>query len=342
MIRVTPHAALRAYNSFGVDAVCDALVEYEDVADLRAVFSPGGVLAPEGRAAWSVLSGGNNVLFTRDFHGVLLHPAGRHIRITSDDGVAVGVHATAAVEWDDLVAWCVARGLWGIENLSAIPGYVGAAPVQNIGAYGAEVADAVESVELFCVDNLSTMTLTAAHCGFGYRDSVFKGTLRGRVIITGVNFRLSRTPAPKLEYGALKQEVDRRGGAALENVRAAVIAIRDGKLPDPRTTGNAGSFFKNPVVAPAKAEALRAEYPSMPTYPDPDGGGVKLAAGWLIEQTGWKGRRMGRAGVHDAQALVLVNDGGATGAEIFALSQAVIAGVRERFGVELHREVNVF
>ena len=335
MIREFHNVDLTPRNSFGVRQRAARLVEFETAADLAGIFA-GGV--PE---RWLVLGGGNNILFTQDYDGLLLHPAGRDIRVVRDDGAAVTVRAEAGADWDGLVAWTVGQGLWGLENLSAIPGTAGAAPVQNIGAYGCEAGDAIERVEMFCVESGAMLTLDRAHCGFGYRDSIFKRSLRGRVVITAVELRLSRTPNPRLGYGDVEREVAARGGATLANIRAAICAIRQAKLPDPATTGNAGSFFKNPVVDAAVAERLRAEFPAMPSYPAQEAGRVKLAAGWLIDQAGLKGFVQGRAGVHDRQALVLVNRGGATGAEVLALARTVQERVRERFGIGIDTEVNI-
>lgn len=334
MIREFHHISLRDRNSFGVEQQAARLAEFETADDLRAIFAGG---AP---AEWCVLSGGNNILFTRDYDGLLLTPAARGIAVTKDEGDRVYVRAEAGVEWDDLVEWAVERGLWGIENLSLIPGKVGAAPVQNIGAYGAEAKDAIESVEMFCTDTCNTLILSREHCAFGYRESVFKHALRGRVVITAVTFRLSRRPRPDLGYGDLLRETEARGGATLRNIREAVCAIRRSKLPDTAVLGNAGSFFKNPVVEAAVAERLRTDYPALPLYPAAEGR-MKLAAGWLIEQAGMKGHREGCVGVHDRQALVLVNYGGATGGEVLALAHKVQEAVRAKFGVEIAAEVNV-
>ena len=334
MIREFHHISLRDRNSFGVEQQAARLAEFETADDLRAIFAGG---AP---AEWCVLSGGNNILFTRDYDGLLLTHAARGIAVTKDEGDRVYVRAEAGVEWDDLVEWAVERGLWGIENLSLIPGKAGAAPVQNIGAYGCEAKDVIERVEMFCVETGTMLTLDAAHCGFGYRESVFKHTLRGRVVITAVELRLSRTPQPRLDYGDVAREVEARGGVSLRNIREAISAIRRAKLPDPKVAGNAGSFFKNPVVGASEAARLLAAWPDMPHYPAPDGG-VKLAAGWLIDRAGWKGRSEGRVGVHERQALVLVNRGGATGAEVIAFARRIQRSVAERFGVEISTEVNI-
>ncbi|UEA88311.1 UDP-N-acetylmuramate dehydrogenase [Alistipes senegalensis] len=334
MIREFHQISLRTRNSFGVDQQAARLVEFETPEDLNTLFAAG---IPE---KWTVLAGGNNILFTRDYDGVLLTPVARGITLLSDDGDEVRVRADAGVEWDDLVEWAVGRGLWGIENLSLIPGKAGAAPVQNIGAYGCEAKDAIRRVEMYCVETGAMLTLDAAHCGFGYRESVFKHDLKGRVIITAVEIALTHTPRPRLGYGDVEREVEARGGATLRNIREAICAIRRAKLPDPAVLGNAGSFFKNPVVGAAVAERLLAEYPDMPHYPAPEGR-VKLAAGWLIDRAGMKGRRKGAVGVHERQALVLVNHGGATGGEVIAFAHEVQERVREKFGIEIDTEVNI-
>ena len=335
MIREYLSADLQPRNSFRVRQYAARLVEFDAAADLAELFAGG---LPE---RWMVLGGGNNILFTQDFDGLLLHPVSREIRVLHDDGNSVVLRVDAGVDWDDLVAWTVERGLWGLENLSAIPGTAGAAPVQNIGAYGCEAGDAIERVEMFCVESGAMLTLDQAHCAFGYRDSIFKRSLRGRVVITAIELRLSRTPAPKLGYGDVEREVEARGGATLQNIRAAICAIRAAKLPDPAVTGNAGSFFKNPVVDEAVAAILRADWPEMPCYPAAEAGKVKLAAGWLIDRAGMKGFVQGCVGVHDRQALVLVNRGGATGGEVLELARTVQARVRERFGIEIDTEVNI-
>lgn len=334
MIREFHQISLRDRNSFGVEQRAAHLVEFETPDDLREIFARG--IPPR----WMVLSGGNNVLFTEDYDGLLLTPVARQITILEERGETIRVRAEAGVEWDDLVEWAVERGLWGVENLSLIPGKAGAAPVQNIGAYGCEAADTIRRVEMFCVETATMLTLDAAHCGFGYRESVFKHALKGRVVITAVELELARSPRPRLGYGDVEREVEARGGATLRNIREAVCAIRRSKLPDPAVLGNAGSFFKNPVVEAPVAEALLAEYPDMPHYPAPKGR-VKLAAGWLIDRAGMKGHREGNVGVHERQALVLVNYGGATGGEVIAFAHRVRQRVRERFGIEIDTEVNI-
>lgn len=337
MIREFHQIDLRERNSFGVGQHAARLAEFETWEDLRTIFGNG---IP---ARWSVLSGGNNILFTRDYDGLLVTPVSQRITLLGEEGDTVHVRADAGVEWDDLVEWAVQHGLWGIENLSLIPGKAGAAPVQNIGAYGCEAKDAIERVHMFCVETGSMSTLGAAYCGFGYRESVFKHELRGRVVITAVDIRLSRTPRPQLGYGDVEREVEARGGTTLRNIREAICTIRRAKLPDPKVTGNAGSFFKNPVVDECVVQQLRAQWPDMPVYPAAGCiGKVKLAAGWLIDKAGLKGYRSGRVGVHERQALVLVNLGGATGSEILDFAHTVQMRVHEKFGIEIDTEVNIF
>ena len=336
MIREFEEHPLRGLNSFHADEKARRLVVFDAAEDLDHIFSP-----ESGLGKFYVLGGGNNILFTGYFDGALLKPDIRGIHVLAEDDEAVTVEAGAAVEWDDLVAWSVERGLWGAENLSLIPGTVGAAPVQNIGAYGAEAKDVIARVHLFDTERREHKVLAAEECRFAYRDSIFKHELRGRAVITSVEFRFGKRPAPDLGYGDLQRETEARGGASLRNIREAVCAIRRGKLPDTAVLGNAGSFFKNPVVSRAEAERLAARYAGMPVYPVPDPERRKLAAGWLIDRAGMKGYRKGRAGVHDRQALVLVNFGGATGEEIMELAREVQLRVRDAFGVAIEPEVNI-
>lgn len=313
MIRVFENAELGELNTFGIEAVADRLVE----------FASGDDIAPYCVDEWRVIGGGSNVLLTGDLHGTLLRPVGNEIH---KEGELVRVEA--GMKWDDFVRWTVAEGLWGAENLSHIPGTVGAAPVQNIGAYGVEAKDIIYSVEFYDPAVDEVRELRGEDCEFGYRDSIFK---RGRrVVILAVTFKLSQTPRPRLEYGDLKSLKN----PALQEIRDKIIEIRRGKLPE---RGSAGSFFKNPVVSPETVARLKEQYPDMPIY-----NGNKLAAGWLIDRAGWRGRTMGRAGVHPDQALVLVNLGGATGQEILDLARAVQSSVKEKFGVEIEMEVNVW
>ena len=335
MIKEYKDHPLRDLNSFHVEERADRIIEFDSKQDLDQIFAEGAT--PEN---WYTLGGGNNILFTQRFVGTLLKPVGKEIKIKAQIDDSVIVEAEAGVEWDDLVAWSVERDLWGMENLSLIPGTVGAAPVQNIGAYGAEAKDVIERVHFFDVEDRKHHTLGCAECRFAYRESIFKHELKGRAIITSVEFRLSKSSQPSLGYGDLAKEVELRGGATLKNIREAVCAIRQSKLPDTAVLGNAGSFFKNPIVNKEVSEKLKADYDSMPIYPVSEHK-CKLAAGWLIDQAGLKGYRKGNVGVHERQALVLVNFGGATGAEVIALSKEVREKVFAKFGINIDPEVNI-
>lgn len=337
MIREYIDADLTARNSFHVAQRASKVVEFESESDLKQIFDRGDI------GEWMVLGGGNNILFTRDYDGTLIHPVAQGIEeVESNAEGDVVVRAEAGVEWDNLVEWCVERELWGLENLSLIPGKVGAAPVQNIGAYGSEAKDCIVEVECFMPSEGSVRRFTNYECRFGYRESIFKRELRQKCIILAVKFRLSRIANPRLGYGDLMREVESRGGATLSNIREAVCSIRRSKLPDTALLGNAGSFFKNPVVDKSVADSLKARWEDMPTYPSAEGEGrVKLAAGWLIDKSGLKGYTEGRVGVHSRQALVLVNHGGATGKEVIALAAKVRSEVKAKFGVEISEEVNI-
>ncbi len=336
MKRIYNDLNLEKRNSFGVKQQAAMLVEFETADDLKELFEE---LKP---TKWYVLGAGNNTLFTADYEGVLVTPVSSARTVLKDDGEVVDVRVEAAHDWDEFVAWSVENGLWGVENLSSIPSSVGAAPVQNIGAYGAEVKDAITVVEYFDVNKSEVVRLTCQECGFGYRESIFKHELRGVAIILAVEFRLHRTPSPNLGYGDVIKEVEARGGATLKNIREAICAIRASKLPDPKELGNAGSFFKNPIVPRIIAERLLNEYPSMPCYAVPNSDDLmKLAAGWLIDKAGLKGYREGHVGVHDRQALVLVNHGGATGDEVIRFAEFVCSVVHAKFGVKITPEVNI-
>lgn len=335
MIRCFENIDITERNSFHVRQRAHRLVEFDRAEELPELF------AKYGAESWYVLSGGNNILFTKDIEPLLIVPCDDRIEVVEESATSVRVKVGAGVEWDDLVAWAVERELWGIENLSLIPGKVGAAPVQNIGAYGVEAKDAICNVEMYFVEGGNFVTLAAEHCDFGYRESVFKHSLKGRVVITAVEFQLSKVAAPRLGYGDVVREVEARGGATIANIREAICAIRRSKLPDTAVLGNAGSFFKNPIVEREVAERILAEYPDMPSYPAQEEGKVKLAAGWLIDKAGMKGYKEGNVGVHERQALVLVNLGGATGGEVIAFAEKVVAKVREKFGIEISPEVNI-
>ncbi|PKP35993.1 MAG: UDP-N-acetylenolpyruvoylglucosamine reductase, partial [Bacteroidetes bacterium HGW-Bacteroidetes-15] len=287
-----------------------------------------------------ILGGGSNILFTSHFDGAIIHPAIDGIEVVSEDDLSVVIKVGAGVEWDSLVEHVVNKGLGGLENLSLIPGNVGASPIQNIGAYGVEVKDCIEKVEGIYISSLKPFALSKDECNFGYRDSIFKNDLKGKVVVTHVTYKLSKNPVLITHYGNLDSELEKLGGKTLATVRQAVINVRNSKLPDPAVLGNAGSFFKNPMVDISVVEELQKDYEKVPFYPVSESY-VKLPAGWLIEQCGWKGKKYGNVGVHKDQALVIVNYGGANGKEVIDLAHKVRHSVMEKFNVSLEMEVNV-
>jgi UDP-N-acetylmuramate dehydrogenase len=333
---LSKNVSLKNYNTFSLNYRSE--IFYSVSSEKEAIKLILEAASPQNPIL--ILGGGSNLLFTADFKGTIIHPeiSGINIEETHPDYVIVS--AGAGVVWDSFAEWTVANGFGGIENLSLIPGTVGAAPVQNIGAYGVEVKDTIEKVRAVSVEDASVKEFENTECMFGYRSSIFKTDLKGKYLITRVYFKLASNPSLNLNYGSLANEVSKLGGATLKNVRDSVINIRRNKLPDPEIIGNAGSFFKNPVVDLSTAESLRKRYPQMPCYKDASGG-IKLAAGWLIEQCGWKGKRSGNTGVYDKQALVIVNYGDASGTEILNFSEEIRKSVWYRFEVELEREVEV-
>lgn len=330
--------SLKHFNTFGVEVRAKKYLAIRDKSVLPELFP---VLVKDGEPML-ILGGGSNILFTGDYEGVVLHLCNKGISIEAEDDDFCYVRVEAGEVWDEFVQYCLAHGLGGIENLVAIPGSVGAAPVQNIGAYGMEVSDTIIAVEVVSLSDGSVRLMSADDCSFGYRTSIFKGALKGSVIITSVIFRLTKRPVINAGYGDVKRELDALGLAApgIRDVANVIREIRNSKLPDHTLTGNAGSFFKNPVVQVEIHQSLQEEYPGIVAYPQHDGT-MKLAAGWMIEQCGLKGLRMGRAAVHDRQALVLVNLGGATGAEILQLARHIIDEVDKKFSVRLEPEVNI-
>ncbi len=333
---VRKNISLRGYNTFGVDYSADCIIRLRSEKEAKNLFR--GILPFKKPVL--ILGSGSNILFIGNYHGTIIYPDFRSVRIERQEGDFVIVSAGAGIVWDNLVEWCVERDFGGLENLSLIPGLVGAAPVQNIGAYGAEVKDTIERVRTISTEDGSLHTFSNDDCGFGYRNSIFKNTEKGRFLVTRVWFKLKTNPSFNLDYGSLREELNKTRSVNIKAVRQAVINIRNNKLPDPKTLGNAGSFFKNPVVSRRDSERIKSQHPEVPFYEDPSGG-IKLAAGWMIEQCGWKGKRTGDAGIHEKQALVLVNYGTASGREIFDLSEKIRISVFEKFGVMLEREVEV-
>jgi UDP-N-acetylmuramate dehydrogenase len=330
------NVSLKKFNTFGLNVRADHLATFK--LEENAIHFLKHHKGSDQN--YLVLGQGSNLLFTGDFHGTIIHPEMEGITLEGKKDNDVIVSAGAGEIWDKLVESTVNNGLGGIENLSLIPGHVGAVPVQNIGAYGAEVRNTIERVRAISLEDGSVREFTNEECRFGYRDSIFKGELKGKYLITRVYFKLSTKPKLCLEYGSLKEEINKLGSTSLGNVRNIVISTRQSKLPDPDQIGNAGSFFKNPVVNDSIVDDLKKRYPKLPVFKD-HSGGSKLAAGWLIEQCGWKGKRIGDAGVHDKQALVIVNHGNATGKELFDLSEQIKKSVAEKFGIILEREVEV-
>jgi UDP-N-acetylmuramate dehydrogenase len=288
-----------------------------------------------------VLGGGSNILFLDNYEGIIVHPMINFIKKIDEFNGIIFIETGAGTAWDDFVKYCVENNYYGVENLSYIPGTVGAAPVQNVGAYGMEASHSVYSVRYFDAIENSFNYISGSQCNFGYRSSIFKESLKNRAIITSVVFALHKEAPLQLHYGALNTEIERIGyGATLHGVRHAVFNIRKNKLPDPAILGNAGSFFKNPIVSKEKSDYLLKLYPTIPTYDDGNDR-TKISAAWLIEQCGWRGKRIGNVGVHLQQSLVLVNYGYATGKEILTLAQNINNDVQQRFGIALESEVTI-
>lgn len=334
-MKIIPNASLLPFNTFGIDAKADYLVEYDSVSELKEILKSEPVLSNRILHIGS----GSNLLFLSDFNGVVLHSTIKSILKIEETEDSVFLEAGSGVIWDDFVAYCVENGWSGIENLSLIPGEVGASAVQNIGAYGVEVQDVIQSVKTVEISSGTEREFSNTECGYAYRESVFKNSLKSQYIITSVSFKLCKKQEYRLSYQHLEEEVLKTGEINLKNIRKTVISIRESKLPDPKTAGNAGSFFMNPVVSKTKFRELISQFPQMPHYYISETE-EKIPAGWLIDQCGWKGRTTGNAGVHDKQALVLVNRGGATGAEIVHLAEQIQQSIKDRFGIELQPEVN--
>ena len=337
MYKLIPNFSLRQNNSFGLDVRSDYWLSLSGPEDWNAAIVRYPHLLEEKKM---IVGGGTNLLFLSDFDGLIISPDICGYSIVFQDSHEVEVSVGAGVEWDDFVAWSVENGWYGAENLSLIPGKVGAASVQNIGAYGVEVASLITKVEGLNLETSRMESFSADQCRFGYRTSIFKEKMSNTYMVTSVTFRLRKHGTITDDYGDLKRMLGELGEPTLKNMRKAVVHIRESKLPDPHKIGNAGSFFKNPVVDEEVANALEEMLPGLPVYQMPEGF-VKIGAGFLIEKAGWKGYQMGRAAVHERQALVLVNRGGATGKEILDLSRAIQKDVLEKFGVALEREVQV-
>lgn len=328
--------SLLPHNTFRMDVKAARFMEYSSEEELTAFLASGGLTSP-----YLHIGGGSNLLFLSDYPGLVLHSSVKGVETVAETDERVELRVGSGVVWDDFVAYTVEKGFYGAENLSLIPGEVGASAVQNIGAYGVEAKDLVVSVDAVEAATGKKRRFTREECRYAYRDSIFKKELKGRYFVTYVTYRLSKLPVFHLDYGNVRAELEKDGmEPTLANVRRVIAAIRSNKLPDPKVTGNAGSFFMNPVVSQEQFDRLQTEYSEMPSY-RLDGNRVKIPAGWLIERCGWKGKALGPAAVHDRQALVLVNRGGATGRDVLRLADEVARSVKERFGIEISPEVNL-
>lgn len=336
------NCSLLAHNTFGIDARCSRFLEYASVEEAQQV----ALLLREEGLPYIIVGEGSNLLLTKDYDGIVVHSAILGFKEVSLDGAnadEVYVSYGSGVTWDDVVAESVSNGWHGAENLSLIPGEVGASAIQNIGAYGAEAKDLIYKVEAVEIATGKVVEFGVDECAYSYRQSRFKHEWKNKYLITNVTYRFSRHYSPDLDYGYIRQALAAKGVEGMpspELLRQTIIEIRQAKLPDPKVMGNAGSFFMNPIVGRDVYERLAAQYEAMPHYVV-DADHIKIPAGWMIEQCGWKGKSLGRAGVHDRQALVLVNRGGATGNEVVALYEQIIKDVKKKFGIEIHPEVNV-
>jgi len=327
--------SLRSHNTFGIDVKTKKLATVKNVNELKNILSNN--LLP-----LCILGGGSNILFTKDFDGLIIKNELKGIQLINENDTEIYLKVASGEVWHEFVLFCIENNYCGIENLSLIPGSVGASPMQNIGAYGVEVKDFITEVEAMHLKSLKITYFSTNDCEFDYRSSIFKTKEKGNYFITSVTFRLNKQPNINTSYGAIQSELEAKGisNPTIKDVSDAVICIRESKLPNPKEIGNAGSFFKNPSVSNEKAEALKNEFPAIPNYPQ-NNGTTKIAAGWLIEQCGFKGKTFGNYGVHKNQALVLVNYGGAQGKDIYALSETIIDAVQQKFGILLEREVNI-
>lgn len=334
---IKENTSLKDYNTFGIDANAKEFVVIKSHQDLQALISQRDLT----KEKFLILGGGSNILFTKDFDGLIIKNEITGVELINQDDELVWVKVGAGVVWHDFVLYCIEKGWGGLENLSLIPGTVGASPIQNIGAYGVEVKNVIEEVIGIDLITKHTKIIKSIDCHFEYRSSIFKTTLKNKFLITDVVFRFRKHPELRIEYGAIKDELKKENieKPTIKDISNAVINIRRSKLPDPAIIGNAGSFFKNPVVSQNKLSELKAAYPSIVSYPF--GEQFKLAAGWLIEQAGWKGYRENKVGCHEKQALVLVNYGGAAGADILSLAQKIQDSIKQKFDVDLEMEVNI-
>lgn len=335
---IQQNISLKPFNTFSINAKAKYFATFKTIDELKELLNS----KLKTQNSKLILGGGSNILFTKDFDGLVLKNELHGIELIKEDKHHYYVKAAAGENWNNFVMHCISHNYAGVENLSLIPGNVGASPMQNIGAYGVELKDVFENLEALHRKDLSIHTFTANDCAFGYRESIFKTKYKNEFVILNVTLRLNKEPVFNTSYGAVEQELEKMHvkELSIQAISQAVINIRTSKLPDPKQIGNAGSFFKNPIITKKHFSELKKDYPSTPGY-ETDESHIKLAAGWLIEQCGWKGYRKNDAGVHAKQALVLVNYNNATGKEIFGLSEEIMRSVKKKFNVELEREVNI-
>jgi len=338
-LQIQENISLKPYNTFGMNVLAKYFYRFSTVAQMQEIGNDS--LFRHNQVM--VLGGGSNMLLTTNFDGLVIKNEISGIELIAEDANHYFVKVGAGVDWHEFVLYCLEKNYAGVENLALIPGKVGASPMQNIGAYGVEMKDVFHSLEAINVDDLNLVTFYNADCEFGYRESIFKNRCKNQFVITSVTFRLNKVPVYKTAYGAIEDALQEMkvDTLSIQHIAQAVMRIRNSKLPNPNIIGNAGSFFKNPEIDAVHFDSLKKYFPNINGYPT-DSGKIKIAAGWLIEQAGWKGYRKGDAGCHDKQALVLVNHGKATGTEIFELSENIISSVHEKFGIFLHREVNIY
>ncbi len=337
---IQQNKSLKQYNSFGINAIARNFVILDSLDSLEELITDHEFSI---KNAHFILGGGSNILFTSPLiDGWVLKNEMKGITLVGEDEDHYFVEVAAGENWHQFVLYCISKGYAGIENLSLIPGCAGASPIQNIGAYGVEIKDVFDSLDLYHLREKCVIRFSASECMFGYRESIFKTKLKNQFVILKIRLRLNKKPSFKTSYGAVEQELEKMGVQELtiQQVSEAVIRIRSSKLPDPKKIGNAGSFFKNPIISNDLFQKLKPNFPDLPGYPAANGL-IKIAAGWLIEKAGWKGYRIGDAGCHALQALVLVNFGNATGKEIYELSSKIIHSIENKFGIVLEREVNI-
>lgn len=329
--------SLKAFNTFGIEVSAKHFAKFDTLSELQAL-NEYRIIKNEKLL---VLGGGSNVLFTGDYNGLIIKNELKGIEVVNEDDDFIYLKASAGENWHQLVLYCIQNNFAGLENLTLIPGNVGASPMQNIGAYGVEIKDVFYSLEAFHLQEKTIVTFNNTECNFGYRESVFKRKYKGQFVILNVTFQLRKNPTVNISYGAIQQELEAMGviDISIAAISQAVARIRQSKLPDPRVIGNAGSFFKNPTISKEAFDLLKNQYPSIVGYPVAEK--VKVAAGWLIEDCGWKGYRRGDAGCHNKQALVLVNYGQAQGTDMVKLAVEIMASVKEKFGIKLEPEINI-